>query len=70
MGDLVTASCRETKEHLERVVAARQTVLVRLHQFLLDVEPTYINHWNPVKVPSMIILTGRPFHNPGNPILL
>lgn len=31
---------------------------------------TYMSHWKPVNVPSMAILTGRPFHRPANPMFL
>jgi hypothetical protein len=66
---LMSTGGGETQEDLERVI----TVAIVSYQGLLypreEGKATYINHWKPVRVPSMTIRTGKPFHRPEKPMV-
>ena len=69
IGHLVATSGWQTKVDLEGVVAVRSLAYSYFCAQALD-WTTHINHWKPVNVPIMTILTGRPFHRPEKPMFL
>lgn len=62
----MSTGCRKSQEDLERVIT--NSFMISKAQIHLSV-PTYINHWKPVKVPSITIRVGRPFQSPEKPML-